>query len=270
MNTAHGRYLAAATALSLAAFAPQAMAGLDVGGIVGGVVGGTLGSSHDGYSGTSGGISATAGVSIGRTGAAVKANAYIGSIKTKTKVVLLKKKLVTAKVLVGKHGSYGKHGKLTKVTAVIGTKPVYAKAKVLVGKHGSYGNLAKVKAVIGTNPLDAKAKVLVGNVAKAKVFASLGGKTKVKGQLAVAGISANVNLGLNLGGVGGNNPDGNNGTPPGSSPGGGSSPGAMASKFRDLSTHDQLLLNRKCSAVLAVPARFNSDLVELCRIIATL
>ena len=63
MNTAHGRYLAAATALSLAAFAyaPQATAGgLDVGGIVGGVVGGTLGGSHDGYSGSSGGISAKA------------------------------------------------------------------------------------------------------------------------------------------------------------------------------------------------------------------
>ena len=55
MNTAHSRYLAAATALSLAAFAfaPQATAGgLDVGGIVGGVVGGTLGGSHDGYSGS--------------------------------------------------------------------------------------------------------------------------------------------------------------------------------------------------------------------------
>ena len=188
-------------------------------------------------------------------------------------MVLLKKRLVSAKVLLGKHRSYGKHGKLAKVTAVIGTKPLYVKAKVLVGKHGSYGKhgkLAKVTAVIGTKPLDAKAKVLVGNVAKAKVFASLGGKTKVKGQLAVAGVSANVNLGLNLGGIGGNNPGGNNGTPPGSSPGGGSSPGAMASTFRDLSTHDQSLLSRKCSAVLAVPARFDRDMVELCRIIATL
>jgi hypothetical protein len=44
----------------------------------------------------------------------------------------------------------------------------------------------------------------------------------------------------------------------------------MASTLRDLPMHDQYQLTKKCSAVLAAPARFETDMVALCRIMATL
>jgi hypothetical protein len=244
MNVKHVRYLAAAAAVGFATMsfsAPSGAGGLDIGGLVGGTIGGTLGAlggtSGESYSGTSDGVSAKAGASIGYSGVGAKAS--IGGIKTKAHVTLYKKKLnANAKLFIGKHG------------------------------HHKYGKLVKVTAVVGSKPLNTKAKILVGQVAKAKVAASLGYKTNVLAKVAVADL-AKLKIGVNIGDdkTGGNPPGGNNGTPPTT---GGSSPGAMASSFRDLSDHDQYVMTKKCSAVLAMPSRYDSDMVALCRIIATL
>ncbi|HKG75513.1 MAG TPA: hypothetical protein VKA79_14835 [Aestuariivirgaceae bacterium] len=120
-------------------------------------------------------------------------------------------------------------------------KKLYANAKLLLAGQGSYGKHGK----------------------NAKVTISLGGKTKVKGKLAAGGL-ASVTLGVNIGGTGGR---GNNGTSPGAV---GSTPVAMAGTFRDLSKHDQYIMTKKCSAVLAAVKNHDSDMVALCRIIATL
>jgi hypothetical protein len=73
-----------------------------------------------------------------------------------------------------------------------------------------------------------------------------------------------VKIGLD---IGGKPPSGNDGMAPTAA---GSSPGAMASAFRELSNQDQYAMTKKCGTVLAMPSRFNSDIVALCRIIATL
>ncbi len=168
---------------------------------------------------------------------------------------------------------------------------------VVGGTLGSLGANSGVgaKAAIGYGGLDAKAKASVGGLnakvyvgllhkkklranaklllagqdsygkhgKSAKVTLSLGGKTKVKGKLAAGGL-VSVTLGVNIGGNGGR---GNNGTSPGAV---GSTPVAMAGTFRDLSKHDQYIMTKKCSAVLAAAKNYDSDMVALCRIIATL
>jgi hypothetical protein len=198
---------------------------LDLGGLVGGTLGSLGGKSSGSYSGISGGS---------YSGASAKAKASIGGIKAKAYVTLHKKKKLhaNAKLFAGKY-SNRKHSKLVKVTAVVGSKP-----------------------------LNAKAKILVGHVAKAKVAASIDRKTNVLAKVAVADL-AKVKIGLN---IGGKRPGGNDGMPPTA----GSSPGAMASSFRELSNQDQYVMTKKCSEVLTMPSRFDSDMVALCRIIATL
>jgi hypothetical protein len=194
--------LAAAATFIFSAMSYTAQSG--AGGIdLGGVVGGTLGSL-----GANSGVSAKADAAIGYGGLDATAKASVGGINARAHVGLHKKKLhANAKLLLARQGSYGKHGKIAKVTV------------------------------------------------------SIGGKTKVKSKLAVGGL-ASVKLGVNIGGT-----VGRNGTPPGA---GGSTPVAMAGTFRDLSRHDQYIMTKKCSAVLAAVKSYDSDMVALCRIIATL
>jgi hypothetical protein len=200
MNTTHVRYLAAAAAFIFSAMSYTAQSG--AGGID---LGGTLGSL-----GTNSGVSAKADAALGYGGLDAKAKASVGDLNARAHVGLHKKKLhANAKLLLLRQGSYGKHGKIAKVTV------------------------------------------------------SLGGKAKVKSKLAVGG-PASVTLGVNIGGTVGH---GNNGTPPGAV---GSTPVAMAGTFRDLSKHDQYIMTKKCSAVLAAAKNYDSDMVALCRIIATL
>jgi len=205
MNMTHVRYLAAASAFTLAVMSYTAPSG--AGGInIGGVVGGTLGSL-----GANSGVGTKAGAEIGYGGLDAKAKASVGGFNAKAHVRLLHKKKLHAKamLLVASQGPDGTHGKIAKATV------------------------------------------------------SLGGKTKVKGKLTAGGL-AKVKIGLNIGGTAGR---GNNGTSPGA---GGSTPVAMAGTFRDLSMHDQYIMAKKCSAVLAAVRSYDSDMVALCRIIATL
>jgi hypothetical protein len=167
-------------------------------------------------------------------------------------------------VVGGTLGSLGANSEVG-AKAAIGYGGLDAKAKASVGGF-------KAKAYVGLNKkkLHAKAMLLLashgpdgkhGKIAKATV--SLDGTAKVKSKLAVIGL-AKVKIGVKIGGTAGH---GNNGTPPGA---GGSTPVAMAGTFRDLSMHDQYILAKKCSAVLAAVRSYDSDMVALCRIIATL
>jgi hypothetical protein len=235
--------LAAAAVIGFAAVgftAPSHAGGLDLGGVVGGTLG-ALGGSGSSYSGSSG--SSYSGTSSGSYGGTSGGYGYSGKgkggIKAKAYVTLLKKKhLVKAKVFIGKNNHY-KHAKLVKVAAVIGKKP-----------------------------LDVKAKVYVADLVKAKVYTSVGYKTNVFAKVAVADL-AKIKIGVGPGGYQNrsNPPNGNTVTPPNDN---GSNPGRVASTFRELSDHDQNVMSRKCGAVLAQPYSYDSDTVELCRLIATL
>jgi hypothetical protein len=77
--------------------------------------------------------------------------------------------------------------------------------------------------------------------------------------------SADVNLGgLGLGGIDLGGLLGDDGT------GGGSAATRVGDAYAALGVGEQQALQTKCKGVLASPARFNSDLVTLCRLIATM
>jgi hypothetical protein len=238
MSANNARYLVTVAAIGIVSFSSQASAGgLNVGGLVGGTLGALGGSQY----GATGGVSAKANATLGKTGLDAKAKWSISNINAKVKVVLYKKRFhASAKLLVGKNGTYGKQSNIVKVTAVVGAKPVNAKAKVLIGANK-----------------------------EAKVFASLNGKNNVTGKLALADVGAGAKIGLNFGS---NNAEESNGmSPTGSALATGkSTPGAMALTFRDLSMQDQMILTNRCSTVLTVPGHFDGDMVALCRIIAAL
>jgi hypothetical protein len=150
-------------------------------------------------------------------------------------------------------------GVSAKADASIGYSGVDAKAKASIGgiKAKAYVALYKKKHHADTNLLLGKQRTY------GKVTVSLGGKTKVKSKVALGGL-VNVKVGANLGGNGRGR---NDGAGPGAS---GSTPIAMAGTFRDLSMHDQYIMTKKCSTVLAAQSRYDSDMVALCRIIVTL
>jgi hypothetical protein len=122
MSVKHVHCLAVAAVIGVAAVsfsAPSSAGGLDLGGVVGGTIGGALGASG--------------GASAGQPGVDAGAKASIGGIQAKAGLALYKKKLhANAKLFAGRY-SHRNHGKLVKVTAVAGSKPLNAKAKILIG-----------------------------------------------------------------------------------------------------------------------------------------
>jgi hypothetical protein len=170
-------------------------------------------------------------------------------------------------VVGGTLGSLGANSGIgAKADAAIGYGGLDARAKASVGGLNARAHvrlLHKKKRLANAKLLLAGQGPYGKHGKNAKVTISLGGKSKVKGKLAV-GALASVTLGVNIGGTVGR---GNNGTSQG---GAGSTPAAMAGTFRDLSKHDQYIMTKKCSAVLAAAKNYDSDMVALCRIIATL